>query len=135
MDRRIPSRLTPNEGRKFAFPVGLAFGVLGGILYWRGFMPGVWATWTLSALLLVAGLLIPAYLGPVYRAWMGLALAISKVTTPIFMGIVYFLVLTPVSLIMRVVRYDPLRRPDDPKSFWFERSEQEGRKSDLRRQF
>lgn len=135
MDGRVPSRLTASEGRKFAFPVGIAFAVLGGILYWRGFMPGVWVTWTASGLLLVAGTLIPSKLGPVYRAWMGFALAISKVTTPIFMGIVYFLVLTPVSLIMRIVRYDPLRRPDSPDSYWFERTEEEGRKGDLSRQF
>lgn len=135
MDRRIPSRLTSAEGRNFAFPVGIAFGVLGALLYWRGFMPGVWVTWTLGVFLLVAGFVVPSRLGPVYRAWMSLALVISKVTTPIFMAVVYFLVLTPVSFIMRVVRYDPLRRPNDPNTYWFERSASEGRKSDLSRQF
>ena len=42
-----------------------------------------------------------ASLGPVERAWMGLAGIISKVTTPIFMSVVYFVVLTPVGLLRR----------------------------------
>jgi hypothetical protein len=135
MDRADTSRLTPAEGRKFAFPVGIAFGLLAGLFFWRGVMPGVWITGSASGLLLVAGLLVPGYLGPVYRAWMGLALLISRVTTPIFMGVVYFLVLTPVSLIMRIVRYDPLGRDPASESYWVERTEEAGRRSDLSRQF
>src|SRR5258707_6130820 len=36
--------------------------------------------------LVIAALLVPTWLGPIERAWMGLAHLISKVTTPIFMG-------------------------------------------------
>ena len=51
-----------------------------------------------------AGSLVPAQLGPVYRAWMALATAISKVTTPMFMGVIFFLVLTPAGLPRPAVR-------------------------------
>ena len=47
-------------------------------------------------------------LGPVERAWMGLAHAISKVTTPIVMGVMYLLVLTPVGLLRRRFGGNPL---------------------------
>jgi hypothetical protein len=50
----------------------------------------------ISGLLLLAGILIPTWLGPVYRGWMGFALLLSKVTTPIFMGITFFLVMAPI---------------------------------------
>ena len=50
----------------------------------------------LGGALALAGLVVPRDLGPVERAWMGLAHPISKVTTPIFMGVMYFLVLTPI---------------------------------------
>jgi len=104
----VPARLTPAEGRKFGVQVGLAFLALAAFVWWRGKV-GV-APWLggLGAALLLAGLVIPGLLGPVYRAWMGLALAISKVTTPILMAIIYFVVITPIGLLMRVVGRDPL---------------------------
>lgn len=131
----LPTRLTASEGRRFAFPVGIAFGLLAGLFLWRGVTLGVWITGTASAFLVLAGILVPARLGPIYRGWMGLATLLSKFTTPIFMGIVYFLVMTPVSFVLRIVGYDPLRRAADSDTFWVDRPEEAGRRSDLSRQF
>src|SRR4051812_34538939 len=99
MERGVSARLTPAEGRKFGLLVGGAFLLMSAVLVWRHRMPGAYVTGTLGTLLLLAGLAIPAQLGPVYRAWMGVAAAISKVTTPIVMGAIFFLVLTPSGLI------------------------------------
>ena len=124
---------TASEGRKFAFPVGTAFFVLTAILWWREKSTAMQVTGGLGATLYVAGAIIPAYLGPVYRGWMKMALMISKVTTPIFMSIVYFVVLTPTGLIMRIVGRKPMTHPLQDGSFWHST---EGRPvSDLRRQF
>ena len=86
MERRVPARLTAREGRAFAFPVGAAFLVLAGITWWRDHELLTRVFGGVGGLLLLAGLLIPTLLGPLQRGWMGLAHAISKVTTPIFMG-------------------------------------------------
>lgn len=124
---------TASEGRKFAFPVGTAFFVLAGILWWRQHTTPMWVMVGLGGSLYVTGAIIPAYLGPVYRGWMKMALMISKVTTPVFMSIVYFVVLTPTGLIMRLVGRKPMRHPLKDQSFWYST---EGRPvSDLRRQF
>ena len=135
MENRVPARLTPKEGRKFAFTVGIAFLVLAGITFWR---EHVWLTRvfaSLSGALLLAGILIPGLLGPVYRAWMGLALLISKFTTPIFMGVTYFLVLTPVGLFMRLLGKNPMIRKASEGTFWVSRADEGRRRSDLKRQF
>jgi len=126
--------LTPQEGRKFGFTVGAAFLVLAGLMWWRGREPGVIGFGILGGLLLFAGLVIPDRLGPVYQAWMGLALLLSKVTTPIFMGIVYFLVLTPVGIVLRRLGKQPLRRHAPSQSAWVDR-EPNQRRGDLLRQF
>jgi hypothetical protein len=66
---------------------------------------------------------------------MRLALLISKVTTPIFMGLTYFLVLAPSGLIMRALGRNPITHKESAGSFWFSRPQGSKRKSDLTRQF
>lgn len=127
--------MTPREGRRFAFPVGIAFLVLAGVLYWwRDHAAAGAVVGGLGATLLAAGLVIPAYLGPVQRAWMALAHAMSKVTTPIFMSVVYFAVLMPTGLIRRGIGRNPIRHTPHDDSYWATRSDGQ-RRSDLQRQF
>jgi len=135
LEKRIPARLTPSEGRKFAFPVGAAFLALAIFVWWRGHPTLVYLFGSLAGALFLAGLLVPGKLGPVYRAWMGFALLISKVTTPIFMGVTYFLVLAPVGLIMRAMGRNPVVHKPLDGSYWVPRAEGAARRSDLRRQF
>ena len=102
MAERVPAGLTAAEGRKFGLTVGIAFLVLGSFAIWRGKQRTAMVLLSLGGVLVVAGLVVPTLLGPVEKAWMGLAHMISKVTTPIFMGIVYFLVMTPIGFIRRM---------------------------------
>jgi hypothetical protein len=75
-----------------------------------------------GAALVLAALLIPGRLGPINRAWMGLAHAISKVTTPIFMGVVFFVVIAPVGMLMRLFGRNPIRHRAINQSYWMGRS-------------
>lgn len=127
--------MTKSEGRRFAFPVGLAFLVLGGLTVWRGHEPVAAVFGSVAAVLFLAGALVPDRLGPVYRAWMTIALAISKVTTPVFLGIVYFLVIAPAGLMMRLLGRNPLRREPAGGSYWVRREPGSARRSDMNRQF
>lgn len=101
METGIPARLSAAAGRTFGATVGGAFVVIGALLWWRGKHVAATIALGVGCTLILAGLVIPTYLGPVERAWMGLAHLMSKITTPIFMGIVYFLVLTPIGLVRR----------------------------------
>lgn len=127
------ARLTPVEGRRFGLTVGAAFAVLAAIGLWRGhqIVPGILGM--LGMLLVLAGLAIPGRLGPVYDIWMRGAHAISKVTTPLFLSIVYLLVLTPSGLLMRLLGRDPLRHSESNKGYWIVRDP--GERSNLDRQF
>ena len=108
MAARVPARLTAAAGRKFGFTVGAAFLAFGSIALWRGKERTATVLLALGGLLVVAALVAPTALGPVERAWMGLAHAISRVTTPIFMGIVYFLVILPIGLVRRLNGSSPI---------------------------
>ena len=101
MAQRIPARLSPAEGRKFALTVGAAFVALAGFTWWRGHQKVATVAGGLGAAFIVAGLLAPGQLGLIYRGWMAFGLALSKITTPIFMGVVYFLVIAPIGILRR----------------------------------
>jgi len=115
---RVSTRLTAREGRKFAWTLCGAFGVLAAISWWRDNEVAPLVLAGLSGIALVAGAVIPSHLGPVYRGWMRLAHAISKVTTPVFMGIVYFVVIMPVGLVMRLFGKNPIRHRAQNGSYW-----------------
>ena len=114
----IPARLSAADGRKFGLTVGTAFLAFGAIALWRGKQRTAMVLLALGSLLVLGALVAPTALGPVERAWMGLAAAISKVTTPIFMGIVYFLVILPIGLVRRLTGNSPILPRGRAASRW-----------------
>lgn len=125
---------TPRDLRHFALSVGAVLVGLGALGYWRGRTVSAVVFGALGVALVAAGLVAPARLRPVYRAWMSVALAMSKVTTPLFMTVVYIAVLTPLGLAMRLARRRPLARTREAATYWVDRPPG-ARRSDLRRQF
>lgn len=125
--RGISARLTPAEGRRFGLLVGGAFLLLGVLLWWRTHVTAASVALVLASALIVGGLAAPARLGPVYRGWMALAVAISKVTTPVLMGAIFFLVITPAGLLVRLFGHRPLSPPRGAATNWQSRSAEPGR--------
>ena len=69
--------------------------------------------WALGGVLFFLAIVLPGTLGPVYRIWMRLGLVLNRITTPVILGIVYFLVVTPTGFGMRLFGRDPLARRFD----------------------
>ena len=126
MAERVPARLTPAEGRKFALTVGTAFLALAALTWWRDHMLVARVLGALGGGLWLGGLVVPGSMGPVYRFWMGLAHAISRVTTPIFLGIVYFVVIMPIGILMRMLGRNPIRHEPRAGSYWAPHNESRG---------
>lgn len=102
------------ELRKFGLSTGTIFAVVFGVV-----IPWIWDfryptwPWFIFAVLVPWALIAPVSLGPVYRLWMRFGLLISKITTPLILGILFFLVILPVGLAMRIFKGDPLKRQLD----------------------
>lgn len=100
--------------REFAFVTGGILAVLFGLLFpWllESNYP-LWP-WLLAGLLGGWGLIAPLSLQPVYRAWMKLGLLLSRITTPLILGIVFYGLILPMGLVMRLLGRDPMARRFD----------------------
>ena len=135
MAEGIPARLTPAEGRKFGLTVGVAFLALSGLAFWRARVTTALVFAVLGAALVLAGLVAPTRLGLVQRVWMGFGRILSRFTTPVFMGIVYFLILTPIGWVMRRFGKNPVARPAVEGSFWVPRPGGAAKHGRMDRQF
>lgn len=107
--------------RKFGFTVGGVFTALAILFVLRGkhHVP-FYVSVTCGPALLAGALIWPRALAPVERGWSLLAHALGWINTRILLAFVFFVVLAPIALFMRVIGKDPLeRRPDRGRStYW-----------------
>ena len=113
--------LTPDRKglREFGLTTGsIVAGLFGLFFPWllERALP-VWP-WIVCGVLAGWGLLAPMSLGPVYRVWMRFGLLLNRVTTPIIMGLVFFIAITPLGFVRRLFGRDSLaRRFDQSESY------------------
>ena len=72
------------------------------------------AVLALGAALVLLALVAPRALAPAHRAWMTLAAMLAWINTRILLGLVFYGVVTPIGLVMRLVGRDPIERRLDP---------------------
>ena len=101
--------------RKFGITTGIIIVILFAVLFpWvfnAEFMP-IWP-WVVASALWVPALLVPNSLQPVYALWMRLGHAIGWVNTRIILGLVFYIMILPMGLIMRMFGNDPMARKFD----------------------
>lgn len=105
--------LTPAELRKFGLVTAIFL-----IIFFDGLIPWIWditpPAWPLiaAAVLSFFALVRPLWLNPFYRVWMRFANVLGWINTRIILSLIFFLVVLPTGLIMRLSR-DPMRRKWD----------------------
>ena len=91
----------------------------------------LWALVT-SMIFLILGLINSVILKPLNLVWFKFGIILGKLISPIVMGLVFFCVVTPTGLIMRLFKKDLLNlKIDRKKSYWIERKT----KSEMKNQF
>jgi len=116
------SRVESGDLRRFGLLVGAAFLALGAWRWYPG--PIDWVAGLLGSLgaaLLAAGLISPAALALPYRAWMSLAEILGAVMTRVILAVLFFGVLTPIALIVRLAGRDLMNRQSKGRpSYWLD---------------
>ncbi len=86
------------------------------------------ATWPfyLAGAFGVVGLIAPPALKPIFIVWMKFALVLNWFMTRLLLSIVFYLMILPTGLFIRIFKDDPLKRKFQPdaKSYWEEPDEQ-----------
>ena len=91
--------------------------------------------WSLvfSVIFLVLGLTNSKILNPLNKLWFNFGIFLGKIMSPVIMGIIFFLVVTPIGLLMRLFGKDILNLKFNNKpTYWIEKN---GPKSKMRNQF
>lgn len=122
------------ELREFGLTVGIVLALIGGWAAWKGREHAVYFL-TAGGLLVALGLVFPRTLKPLQKPWMMMALVMGWVMSRVILTVLFYTVLTPIGLILRLTGKDLLDiKPGVSKdSYW--RSHKQRDKKDHEKQF
>jgi len=111
-----------NELRKFGFSLGLGLNILGCIMFYRHKGHFIWFT-SVGSLALVFAILFPAILAPFKKLLDKLIFVIGWVTGVTSLLIVFYLIFTPLGVLLKILGKDLLNKKIDKKisSYWIKR--------------
>ena len=115
-------QLEAGSEKSFGVVFAVVFLIVGGFPLLGGAPPAYWA-FGISAVFLALALARPGTLRPLNRLWHLVGLGLAKVVNPLVLGFLFFAVITPMALIMRMMGKDPLRLGFEPgaDTYWIER--------------
>ena len=114
IDQEIPE-LDRQGLRNFGLTTGAAIVVIFG-LFFPWVLERDWPVWPwiIAAPFWALALVYPLWLRSIYRAWMRFGLLASRVMTPLVLGIVFFVMISPMAMVRRLMGKDPMERSLDP---------------------
>ena len=92
----------------------------------------IWSV-LISLLFLILGIINSKVLSPLNKVWFKFGIFLGKIISPIVMGIIFFLVVTPIAFLMRILKKDLLNlKYNKNSSYWVEKTDP---KSTMKNQF
>lgn len=122
--------------RNFGITIGIAFGVLAGLLWWKG--KDTYTVFIILSLVFVFfGLALPSLLKPLQKVWMTLAVILGWFMTRLILSILFYFVFTGIGLGSRLFgkQFLDLKMDHSKKSYWSYRELKPFNKNDYEKQF
>lgn len=122
--------------RSFGLVFAVVFSAVALIPLWKGDDVRGWA-FPIAAAFLIAALAWPSVLSPLNRAWTRLGLLLGKIVGPIAAGLLFFGVVTPIGVLMRVLGKDLLCLRLEPasRSYWVQKDPESSPPASMSNQF
>ena len=121
-----------NSNRSFGIVFFVVFLLIAFYPLFQGNDLRIWSL-IISLIFLTLGLLNSKILSPLNKMWFKLGLFLGKIISPLIMGIIFFIVVTPIGIIMRLFNKDLLNlKYNKEKSYWIKKV---GPKSKMKNQF
>ena len=111
--------------RNFGLTVGLVFIALAALLYWRQIWSDILIFFAgFGALLVLSGTIYAKILKPVYLLWMGIAMVIGWFVSRIILTLLFYVVITPIGLLARVMRKEFLDKQykNKKETYWIKKA-------------
>ena len=121
-----------SSNRSFGVVFFIVFLLIGLYPLLKGNDLRIWSL-IISFIFLALGLINSRILTPLNRLWFKFGLLLGKFISPIIMGIIFFIVVTPIGIIMRLFKKDLLNlKFNEKETYWIEKK---GPKSKMKNQF
>jgi len=128
--------ISAKELRQFALSTGILVSLIFGLFFpWLIDSKTNTDVFVFSALWAGWGLLLPKTLAPIYNGWMRFGSVMNRITTPLILSIIYFVLITPSGLLMRMFGNDPLKRKLDDSVTSYREDSQMSKADDLEKPF
>ncbi|HDQ00541.1 MAG TPA: hypothetical protein ENN22_15345 [bacterium] len=135
MNKKTPDR---KQIRKFGLAIAIILIVLGVINFFYGERPLFFYTWSAALALVIIAVFVPILVAPLYRVALFVGHVLGWFNTRLLLGLIFYLVVTPISLILKIAGKDLLDRKIDrsDSSYWkFRSSDETTDKENYYRQF
>ena len=121
-DYQREQEIEGSSNRSFGWVFTVFFLILALLPLLKSEGPRVWAL-AASAAVAAVTLIRPSLLTVPNRLWMKFGLLLGRIVSPVVIGILYYLVITPFGIVMRLAGKDPLRlrREPEAQSYWIKR--------------
>jgi hypothetical protein len=128
----------PPSEKSFGITFAVVFGLIAAWLYWRKHVP-IYSVLAAAAAVffLAAGYLTPQVLRPINLVWLKFGLLLHKIVNPIVMGLLFYVVFTPMGVIMRLLGKDllSLKQNKAASSYWTSRQATGDVEASMKNQF
>lgn len=130
-------KITKKDLRQFGIGVGVILIILGTIHFFKHNVKVSYILCSISVLSLISGIFFPKILRPIYKVFLKVTHAIGWFNTKVILGVLYYLLLTPIGLTMKLFGKDILsvKIHKNQESYWIKRQTVKATRETLERQF
>ena len=128
----MEKKIKVSSNKSFGIVFSIFFLFISIFLFLNEYPTYYWSLFV-SIIFLVLGLMNSKILSPLNRFWVKFGILLGKIVSPVVMGIIFFLVVTPISIILKIFGKDVLNlKFNNNKTYWIVK---DGPKSNMKKQF